>query len=132
MTFIAIVVPREDGDADCFAAFNVENMEGAEKSAEALAKEFMAWHDVPSDAEIILIENITDVIDEDYWNECVLGKDKTIASWNYTLDVCCPKCFEDVDVAGCNDVKDFILQEAHDIKVNCPLCGKEFTVDLVL
>ncbi len=44
----------------------------------------------------------------------------------------CPRCFEDVDIAECDSVKDLVMQEAQDINVKCPYCEREFTVDLVV
>lgn len=74
MSFYAVVVPREDGDADCLAAFSIDANANMSKSALDLAKEFMQWGEVDSDAEIILIENVTDVIEEDYFNACSFRK----------------------------------------------------------
>src|SRR5574343_1290871 len=116
MPFYAVVVPREDGDADCLAAFDVDTHANMSKSALDLATEYRQWADVPHDAEIILIENVTSVIEEEYWNECVLGKDENVvASWNYTLDACCPRCFEYVDLSSCESTHDYVLQDKKDV-----------------
>lgn len=133
MSFYAVVAPREDGDADCLAAFDVDIHASMTKTALDLAKDYLKWGEAPYDAEIILIENVTSVIEEQYWNECVLGKDENAkATWNYSLDVTCPRCFEDVDIAECDSVKDLVMQEAQGISVKCPYCEREFIADLTV
>lgn len=74
MSFYAVVAPREDGDADCLAAFDVDVHANMSKSALDLARDYIRWGEVPNDAEIILIENVTSVIEEPYWTECSFTK----------------------------------------------------------
>ena len=130
MTFQTVVIPREDGDFDVIAAYNVETLAQNDKDALQLAQDFLQWEEVDKQAFIMELENVTDVIEHD-----LIGMEEKItvtATWNYTLDTECPKCGAFIDLADCSEVHDFILQEKSGVVVDCPKCDKQIIINMVV
>ena len=131
MSFKAVVTKREDGDYDVLCGFNVEQCEliGG-KSADEYCKEFVDFllNDDDIKAEIIDIQNITDVIESEYI--------PVKANWNFTLDATCPSCRECVDVTAESSFWDgkslksgeYGTEDSTNIDTICPLCGHEFKI----
>lgn len=130
MTFQAVVTPREDGDFDVIASFNVETLAQCNKSALQLAQDFLQWEQVDKQSFIMELENVTDVIEGD-----LVGMEANFtvtACWDYSLQAQCPICHEGIELSGCKGVRDFVLQDKSGVVVNCPKCGKTITINMVV
>jgi hypothetical protein len=130
MTFQAVLSPREDGDYDVIAAYNVETLAKAEKSALQLAQDFLQWEEVDKQALIMEMENVTDVIESDLVGMPIK------ANWNFTLEATCPACIECVDVTAVQgffddktlDYGEYGTKNSTNIDAECPLCGHKFKI----